>query len=281
MSTSAHPLPATPRLPTYFLSHGGGPWPYMDGPFRDNFHVLEASLRRIPQDLGGLKPRAVLMISGHWEADRFLLMSSAAPGMVYDYGGFPPHTYSVRYPAPGEPALARQVLGLLQAAGLPAALDGQRGFDHGAFTTMVPMYPDADVPLVQLSMLSSYDPEAHLALGRALAPLREQGVLIVGSGLSYHNLRHFGPAAHGASAQFDAWLQHSLALAPAQRSEALRHWSQAPAARQAHPREDHLIPLMVAVGAAEEEPADCIYHEADFMGGVTTSSFRFGAPLNA
>jgi len=270
-------MSSTTRLPTYYLSHGGGPWPYMDGPFRANFVQLEASLQAIPRELGR-KPRAVLMISGHWEDARFSVMAAERPPMVYDYGGFPPHTYHIKYPAPGDPVLAQRVRDLLEAAGLPSGLDGERGFDHGAFTTMFPMYPEADVPLVQLSMLHGYDPALHLALGRALAPLRDEGVLIVGSGLSYHNLRAFGPGARTASGQFDAWLQDTLlGAAPAERSERLLHWSAAPAARQAHPREDHLIPLMVAVGAAEGEAGTCIYHEQAFMGGVTASSFRFGA----
>lgn len=267
----------TQPLPTYFLSHGGGPWPYMDGPFRQHFGQLEASLRQIPLELGQV-PRAVLMISGHWEAARFELMAAENPGMVYDYGGFPAHTYQIRYPAPGEPALARAVAQRLQAAGLPVALNSERGFDHGAFTTMFPMYPEAHVPLVQLSLQQDYDPAQHLALGRALAPLRHEGVLIIGSGLSYHNLRAFGPAARTASGQFDAWLQHALLReTPEGRRQALLHWSDAPAARLAHPREDHLLPLMVAVGAAEQEAGSLIYHEPDFMGGVTVSSFRFGA----
>ena len=267
---------AQTRLPTYFLSHGGGPWPYMDGPFRENFHALEASLKRIPQELGS-KPRAVLMVSGHWEAPGFEVMAAERPGMVYDYGGFPPHTYHIKYPAPGDPALAAQVRGMIEAAGLPSALNAEQGFDHGAFTTMFPMYPEADVPMLQLSLQQGYDPATHLALGRALAPLRDQGVLIVGSGLSYHNLRAFGPAAKTASALFDAWLQQALTQAtPAERSALLLRWSEAPAARQAHPREDHLLPLMVAVGAAEAEAGALIYHEDAFMGGVTASSFRFG-----
>lgn len=265
------------RLPTYFLSHGGGPWPYLDGPFRANFTQLEASLKAIPAELK-TKPRAVLMISGHWEAPAFTVMGSARPTMVFDYSGFPAHTYQISYPAPGDPLLAERVRELITAAGLPAATDAARGFDHGAFTTMFPMYPAADVPVVQLSMHHGYDPETHLALGRALTPLRDEGILIIGSGLSYHNLRAFGPAAKGASGQFDAWLQNALLKTePRQRSELLRHWSDAPAARQAHPQEDHLIPLMVAVGAAESEAATCIYHEPDFMNGVTASSFRFGA----
>ena len=249
----------------------------MDGPFRANFTQLEASLKSIPAELK-TKPRAVLMISGHWEAPAFTVTASAKPPMVFDYGGFPAHTYRISYPAPGDPLLAQRVRELIAAAGLPSAIDAVRGFDHGAFTTMFPMYPEADVPMVQLSMHHGYDPEAHLALGRALAPLRDEGILIVGSGLSYHNLRAFGPAAKGASGQFDAWLQNALLNAePLRRSELLRHWSDAPAARQAHPQEDHLIPLMVAVGAAETEAATCIYHEPDFMNGVTASSFRFGA----
>lgn len=272
---------ASTRLPTYFLSHGGGPWPYMDGPFRENFHQLEASLKAIPAELGTI-PRAVLMISGHWEERQFSLMAAEHPPMVYDYGGFPAHTYSIRYPAPGDPALAARVKTLLENAGLPSVLDAQRGFDHGAFTTMFPMYPKADVPLVQLSLLQGYDPAIHLALGRALAPLRDEGVLIIGSGLSYHNLRAFGPVAQAASSQFDAWLQQALLRAtPAERSALLMQWSQAPAARQAHPREDHLIPLMVAVGAAEGEAGALVYHEPDFMGGVAVSSFRFGALIAA
>ena len=270
--------PKLPRLPTYFLSHGGGPWPYMDGPFRAAFGQLEASLKRIPVELGGVKPRAVLMISGHWEAESFRVMSSAHPGMVYDYYGFPPHTYTIKYPAPGDPALAQRVAALIAAAGLPTALDEQRGFDHGTFSTLYPMYPEAEVPVVQVAMHASYDPAAHLALGRALAPLRDEGVLIIGSGFSFHNLRLFGPQALEPSGAFDAWLQHSLVdLPPQQRSEALLHWDRAPAARIAHPAEDHLIPLLVAVGAAEDEVGQCIYHEDRFRGGVAASSFRFGA----
>lgn len=269
------------RLPTYYLSHGGGPWPYMDGPFRDNFHQLEASLQRIALELGQ-RPRAVLMISGHWEAAQFRVMTSPQPPMVYDYGGFPAHTYHIRYAAPGDPALAKQVQGLIEAAGLPAAADPARGFDHGAFTTMQPMYPQADTPLLQVSLLQGYDPAAHLALGRALAPLRDEGVLIIGSGLSYHDLRNFGPGAKEASARFDAWLQQTLVQdGPAARSQALLQWDHAPAARLAHPREDHLIPLLVAVGAAEDEAGACVYHQSDFMGGVTASSFRFGTAPQA
>jgi aromatic ring-opening dioxygenase catalytic subunit (LigB family) len=263
------------RLPTYFISHGGGPWPWLDGPFRRQFDRLEASLADIARAVG--KPRAVLMISGHWEADRPTVQSGEAPGMVYDYSGFPAHTYSIKYAAPGSPQVARRVKELLEAAGIPAGLDAKRGFDHGTFAPLQAMYPEADVPVVQLSLKHGYDPAEHLAIGRALAPLRDEGVLIVGSGLSWHNLRMFGPAAKAPSQAFDAWLDAALTAAPGDRVQRLEAWTSAPAARLAHPQEDHLVPLMVAVGAAEGEPATRVYHEDGFMGGVTASSYRFGA----
>lgn len=262
-------------LPTYFISHGGGPWPWLDGPFRRQFDGLEQSLKDIVSELGS-KPAAVLMVSGHWEEPQFTVQSSAAPGMVYDYGGFPPHTYQIRYPAPGAPALAERVRTLLEVAGIPAALDPARGFDHGTFAPLQAMYPAADVPVVQLSLIHGYDPEAHLAAGRALAPLRSEGVLIVGSGLSFHNLRMmFGGGGADPSEAFDTWLAQTMAAAPEVRSAGLVRWDQAPSARVAHPQEDHLLPLMVAVGAAEQEPAFRVYHER-FMGGVAVSSYRFG-----
>lgn len=263
------------RLPTYFISHGGGPWPWMDRDFRRQYDRLEASLAAIARAVGD-KPRAVLVISGHWEEDRATVQSAAAPGMIYDYSGFPPHTYAIKYAAPGSPALAARVKQLLEGAGIDAALDEQRGYDHGTYTPLVAMYPEADVPVVQLSLKRGYDPAEHLAIGRALAPLRDAGVLIVGSGLSWHNLRMFGPAARVPSQAFDAWLDGALAAAPEERTRALESWEGAPSARLAHPQEDHFVPLLVAVGAAEAEPATRVYHEENFMGGVTASSYRFG-----
>src|SRR5215213_6202147 len=181
------------RLPTFFISHGGGPWPWLDGHFRRQFDRLEASLVEMVASLPA-KPRAILMISGHWEEDRFTVMSGERPGMVYDYSGFPKHTYEIRYAAPGSPAVANRVRDLLEVAGLPVALDAERGYDHGTFAPLAVMYPEAEVPVVQLSLKQGYSPREHLALGRALETLREERVLIVGSGLSFHNLRAFGPA---------------------------------------------------------------------------------------
>jgi len=148
---------------------------------------------------------------------------------------------------------------------------------HGTFVPLVVMYPLADVPVVQLSLRVGYDPSEHLAIGRALAPLRDQGVLIVGSGLSHHNLHRVGPPAALPSRQFDDWLQQTLiASDPQQRVQRLIEWQDAPAARVAHPQEDHLLPLMVVVGAAERDAAICVYHKEGFFGSITVSSFRFG-----
>ncbi len=268
----------TQRLPTYFISHGGGPWPYLDGPFRRAFDVLEQSLVAIRQELRE-QPKAVLMISSHWEEDGFAVSSGATPGMVYDYYGFPEHTYHIRYAAPGAPELAARVKQLLDAGGVNARLDPERGYDHGTFSIMKPMYPEEAMPIVQLSIDRGYDPERHLQLGRLLAPLRDEGVLIIGSGLTYHNLREIRGGGQGriASHAFDAWLQDTMSSPPDVRSERLRQWADAPMARAAHPQEDHLIPLMSIVGAAEEETSATVYHQSDLFGGITASSFRLGA----
>ncbi|MDD4974954.1 MAG: class III extradiol ring-cleavage dioxygenase [Bacteriovorax sp.] len=266
----------TKKLPTYFISHGGGPWPWLkkEMPY---FDKLEASLISIAKEVG--RPKAILMISGHWEEESFTLMANPNPPMLYDYGGFPEHTYHVKYPAPGDLELVARTKALIEGAGFPMELDQSRGFDHGTFVPLVIMYPEADVPVVQLSLKKNYDPETHYQLGKALAPLREEGILIIGSGLSYHNLREFGrgEAANIASKQFDVWLGKTLIDLPKEeRHQHLLEWTKAPSARAAHPYEDHLIPLHVVVGAAENEKGVMIYHEEGLMHGMTVSSFRFG-----
>ena len=220
----------------------------------------------------------MLVISGHWEEKGFAISSAEQPGMEYDYSGFPPHTYQIKYKAPGSPELAARVQDLLADGGIPARLDPERGFDHGTFSIMKPLYPGEDIPLVQLSIDLGYDPELHLKLGRLLAPLRDEGVLIIGSGLSYHNMRDMrGTQGFEPSRVFDAWLQETLVSStPEERTPRLINWEHAPLARAAHPQEDHLIPLMVAIGAAEDELGAVVYHQKDFSGGITASSFRFG-----
>lgn len=158
---------------------------------------MAAGLRDIPRQLGR-KPKAVLLISAHWEEPVFTVQSAAQPGMLYDYGGFPPHTYSVQYRSPGAPELASRVQQLLVQAGIEVGEDSQRGYDHGMFAPMAVIYPQADVPVLQLSLRSNLNATEHLAVGRALAPLRGEGVLIIGSGSSYHNMRTFGPMGGGA-----------------------------------------------------------------------------------
>jgi aromatic ring-opening dioxygenase catalytic subunit (LigB family) len=264
------------RLPVYFISHGGGPWSYMDTASRSPYARLEAALADMPRQVG-VTPRAVLMISAHWEEAEFTLTAGLRPPMIYDYGGFPDYTYQIRYDAPGDPSLAAHTRQMIEEAGMSAQLDPERGFDHGAFTPLKVIYPDARVPVVQLSLKRGLDPETHLSLGRAIAPLRDQGVLIIGSGLSYHNLRQFfSPRGWRPSHEFDAWLNGVVQGGSAQdRSKLLAAWETAPSARAAHPREEHLLPLMVAVGAAGEDVAELTYHETEFLGGLAVSNFRF------
>ncbi len=262
-------------LPTYFISHGGGPWPWVPK-MRVMFAPLERSLKEMVAEWG-TPPRAILMVSGHWEGETVQVMGAKRPPMVYDYYNFPPETYRVVYPSPGAPGVAARVMDLLSDAGIAAELDPERGYDHGVFAPMEVMFPDAEVPLLQVSILSSYDPAAHFALGRALAPLRREGVMIVGSGLSYHNLRLMGAEGAAPSAAFDTWLGETMAMAPGARTARLMDWESAPSARVCHPEEDHLVPLFVALGAAEDEAAARVYHEVEMMGAITASGYRFGA----
>jgi aromatic ring-opening dioxygenase catalytic subunit (LigB family) len=223
-------------------------------------------------------PKALLVISAHWEARVPTVMTGEQPPLFFDYYGFPPESYRLTWPAPGSPAVAARVRALLGAAGFETAEDAKRGFDHGTFVPLKLTYPDADVPTVQLSLVAGLDPRTHLAIGRALAPLRDEGVFLVGSGMTYHNMRGFGdPRARAASEAFDAWLRETIALDAEARDARLAAWAQAPSARAVHPREEHLLPLMVAVGAALDDAGDCPYREEGVYGGVTVSSFRFGA----
>lgn len=262
------------RLPTYFISHGGGPWPWMPD-WHQKFRKLEAALAAIPSELP-YAPKAVLVISGHWTTQNCTVMSSPQPPMVYDYYGFPKETYDVVYPAPGAPEFAELTAQLIRAAGYEAHLDDARGYDHGAFVPLYVMYPQADVPTYQLSLMAGYDPEAHIAVGRAIAALRDEGVLIIGSGLSYHNLSLFNASARTPSEAFDQWLHDSLSSPPDMRTKAMIDWTQAPYARLCHPNEDHLVPLFCALGAAENDVARRVYHEDGVFGGVSVSNYRFG-----
>jgi aromatic ring-opening dioxygenase catalytic subunit (LigB family) len=258
-------------LPSFYTPHGGGPCFFMDDP-QGMWTGMARFLRELPASLPE-KPRAILVVSGHWETRGFALTSGEAPPLYFDYYGFPPHTYQLRYDAPGAPALATQVAQLLRDAGFAAALDDTRGFDHGVFVPLKVVYPDAQIPVVELSLDASLDAATHLAAGRALASLRSAGVLILCTGMSCHNLRALGdPRLLAPSTQFDAWLQQAACAAGEERSAKLARWHEAPSAQICHPRPEHLLPLMVAAGASDS-PGKRVYNEA--VMGSMISGFRF------
>lgn len=262
--------------PTFFINHGGGPCFFLDpGPMRDTWRELEAYLADFANTLAE-RPRAILVVSGHWEEARPTINAGSTPALLFDYGGFPAHTYRLTWPAPGEPDLATRVRDLLGVAGIESGSDTSRGWDHGVFVPLKVMFPRAEIPTVQLSLQHGLDPATHLAIGRALTPLREEGVLIVGSGQTYHNMRGFmgGSGSVDLAAEaFDAWLREAMTDG-ATRDRSLVEWEQAPGAREAQPQEDHLLPLMVAAGAASGEPGQTAFHGHAL--GKPISGFRFG-----
>lgn len=234
-------------------------------------------LRSIPGSLP-TAPKAIVLVTAHWLAPQVTLSGAARPGMLFDYYGFPPHTYELRYPAPGAPGLAERVRGLLADAGIAATVDTQRGYDHGTFIPLKVAFPDAEVPVLQVSLLGSLDAQAHVAYGRALAPLRDEGVLIIGSGMSYHNMRGYGdPSSTPISAEFDRWLTETVALPEPQRNALLADWAAAsgPAGRLSHPprAEEHLLPLHVVAGAAGDGTGRKVF--SDEVLRTTISAFRF------
>jgi aromatic ring-opening dioxygenase catalytic subunit (LigB family) len=257
-----------------FVSHGGGPWPFVDG-MREMFARTAKEFAALPARLPE-KPQAVLVITGHWEAAEFSVSTSAHPPMDYDYSGFPPHTYHLQYPAPGSPALAARVTELLAGGGIDCKQDPARGFDHGTFVPLGLMYPNADVPIVLLSMKSGYNAAEHIRVGQMLAPLREEGILILGSGLTYHNMRGFGnPASTPVATAFEHYLSEAVMQPDATvRNQMLVDWQRAPSARLAHPREDHLIPLMVVAGAAGADRGARIF--VDHVLSVAMGNYQFG-----
>ncbi len=264
------------RMPTLYLPHGGGPCFFMDwtmGP-ADTWVRMADWLRGIPASLPA-QPKALLVISAHWEQSAATLLTAPKPPLLFDYYGFPKHTYELTWPAPNAVDLLPKVEALLRAAGIPTAHDASRGYDHGVFVPLKLAFPRADIPTMQLSLRAGLDPAAHLALGRALAPLRDQGVLIVGSGMSYHNMRGFmQPQSLAASKAFDAWLAETVAKPADERASRLQRWAEAPAARASHPREEHLLPLMVCAGAAGDDAGKVDFR--DIVMGVQVAAHRFG-----
>lgn len=265
------------RQPSIFIPHGGGPcfWMEFPPPFGPNaWDGLRAYLAELVASLPQ-RPKAFVVATAHWEEAQPTVSVAAAPGMLYDYYGFPPHTYQLQYPAPGAPDLAAEVKRRIAAAGRPVGEDSARGFDHGVFVPFLIIDPEAKIPVVMLSLQRDLDPATHIAIGKALAPLREEGVAIIGSGMSFHDLSHFRDGDGRQSQIFDSWLDETLTKSePAAREARLVGWSEAPAGRACHPREEHLLPLMVVVGAAGDDPGEHSFREA--IGGKTISAFRFG-----
>ena len=269
------PRAQSSRLPVVFVPHGGGPWPFVDVGLGEpsELDALSSYLRSLPT-LTSTRPRALLVVSAHWEEAQPTVMTGARPPLLYDYYGFPAESYALTWPAPGEPRIAARVRDALGSAGFSTASNPERGFDHGTFVPLKVAYPGADVPVVQLSLKRGLDPAEHLAVGRALAPLRDEGVFIVGSGMSYHNLRGFSGAGRKDSETFDAWLRSAATAEPNQRAQRLSDWKAAPAARSAHPREEHLLPLMVVAGAAAEDPGRTAFDGT--FAGMRLSAFHYG-----
>lgn len=263
------------RQPSLFLPHGGGPCFFMDwtwGPadtWRRTQGFLEGLANTLPT-----APRALLVASGHWEEASFTASTAAKPQLIFDYSGFPEHTYQLTWPAPGDPELADRVADLLKLAGLPAGQNAARGYDHGVFVPLKVAFPEAQIPVVTLSLAHSLDPALHGAAGRALAPLRDEGVLIIGSGMSFHNLHgYFRPETTERARAFDAWLTEAIESPAEQRDRKLASWRKAPFAAYAHPREEHLIPLMLAAGAGGDAPGTRIFTDEPM--GAAISAYRF------
>ena len=292
MASASGAAAACALMPTLYYSHGGGPCFHMPatGMFAEMskgspFEVWYRT--KATKDIP--KPRAILVISAHWSTgnNACKVTTGAKPELLFDYYGFPPETYQLSYPAPGDPALAARIIDLLTAGGIAASGDDTRAWDHGVFIPLIQMYPNADVPVVQLSLQGNLDAKTHLAIGRALAPLRREGVLILGSGQTTHNMRAMGTPG-GAPArwaqEFDTWLRETLldANAPAdggaKRAAALEGWqAQAPNAAKCHPRggEEHFAPLFVATGAAGGDLARVVF-EGWALQTFSLSCFRFG-----
>jgi aromatic ring-opening dioxygenase catalytic subunit (LigB family) len=204
------------------------------------------------------------------------VLATAHPDLLFDYSNFPPHTYQLTYPAPGAPELGKKVRKLLAEAGIESDEEFARGYDHGIFIPLKVSFPDADIPILQLSLQNGLDPARHIAIGKAIASLRAENILVIGSGLSFHNLRALGdPAMDMPAVEFDNWLTETLCKVPFDQREArLAQWSAAPSARLCHPREEHLLPLMVAVGAGSTEPGRHAF--SGKIWGKAVSAYHFG-----
>ncbi len=254
-----------------YFSHGGGPLPILG----DASHKAMVNfMLQLPTRLR--KPDAILLISAHWEESIATLVGAHTPPMFYDYYGFPDEAYEINYPAPGSPEIAKRIASLLIKNNISARIDPQRGFDHGLFIPLILMYPQADIPSLQLSLLHSLNPTAHIALGKALRDLMHENILVIGSGFSFHNMRAFSWQGLNIpdpdNETFQNWLIETCTgpLSQAEREQLLIEWQKAPSARYCHPREEHLLPLHVCLGMADK-PASKIFD--DYILGKRSVAF--------
>jgi 4,5-DOPA dioxygenase extradiol len=243
-----------------FISHGGGPLPLLGDPgHRQMVSCLQGVAAGIP------RPDAIVVVSAHWEEQVPTITAQRRPSLIYDYYGFSPESYEIQYPCVGEPSLAREIYRMLGDCGIDARLDEARGFDHGVFVPLKIMYPEADIPCVQLSLVDTLDPSLHVEVGNALQDIVNQNVLVVGSGFSFHNLKAFFAGDHDESRRlnesFEKWLQNTCSgteFPEHERRELLMKWAEAPGARFCHPREEHLLPLHVCYGVSQA-PCTALY----------------------
>ena len=269
-------LSSAMKFPAIFVNHGGGPMPLLGQQPELVRHMKEVVTKYLPD-----KPTSIVVLSAHWESNTVSITSSAHPSMIYDYGGFPHETYKYQYPAPGSPELARKIQKLLEKQGVESNLDDTRGFDHGVFVPLMIMYPEARIPVVCVSLDASLSASKNMKVGSALQSLREEGVLILGSGYSFHNMgAFFSPSEYfrKASIQFNNWLKDTIAGSrDIDAKEAkLTAWEKAPGARVCHPREEHLLPLfMTAAAAGWDSQAEIIYDTSDKIGGYAVSGYLF------
>jgi 4,5-DOPA dioxygenase extradiol len=258
---------ADTHLPSIFISHGSPTLALDPGEAGAFWRKLAQSLPR---------PKAVLCVSAHWYTHAPLLCTAERPETIHDFYGFPEPMYRLRYPAPGAPALAKRAMALLHAAGIPAAAEPEYGLDHGAWVPLQFLYPDADVPVAQLSVQPYRDARWHQRMGAALAPLKDEGALILGSGGATHNLRELvrgGAAVPSWAEAFDEWL--AKALAEGDEEELLDWETKAPHAQRAHPSPEHFLPLFVAWGAAGKGATGERLYRDFTMGGLSMAAFRF------
>lgn len=257
-----------------YIPHGGGPLPLIDEATYGN---LNAYLREFRHSIE--KPDAIVVVSAHWEESVISVTANPSPPLIFDYYGFPPETYEYQYPAPGKPELAERANLLLTRAGIDSRLDHVRGFDHGLFVPLMLMYPQADIPCIQISLSHSLDASLHIAMGKALAGLKQENLLILGSGYSFHNLSVMMGKADQASQdknqQFESWLADTCSnpeLTETERETRLANWEQAPHARFCHPREEHLLPLQVCYGIGGCAAQTTFQQPVD---GLTTSAYQW------